>query len=224
MLMKEIINIFFFGDSICFGQGISLHQGWVAKISQKFELLSQKKNVEIVVTNAGVNGNTTRLGLERMYYDVLSHSCDIVTIQFGMNDCNYWKSDNGIPRVSKRAFEANLHEIIDRYLAFNIKNIFLNTNHPTACLREMSPAKVQYQSSNATYNEIIRKVANDRKEIKLNDIEHFFKEKIIKENLSIYDLVLPEPDLLHLSKIGHELYYKFISPKIEKAIMGILES
>src|SRR6267378_1663214 len=130
-MVREKINLAFFGDSICFGQGISIHKGWVPRISQKLETLGQSSGVEISVLNSSVNENTTRMALERMPYDIQSHPIDILFVQFGMNDCNYWLTDKGVPRVSPMAFEANLLEIIDRAQAIHVKKIFLSTNHPT---------------------------------------------------------------------------------------------
>ena len=52
-----------------------------------------------------------------------------VLIQFGINDCNCWDSDNGESRVSEEAFEANLKELVVKSLAAEISLIFLSTNH-----------------------------------------------------------------------------------------------
>src|SRR3989344_2181705 len=108
------MNIFFFGDSICSGQGVSVHKTWVTRISQNLENLEKKYKIPITVTNSSINGNTTRQALERIHYDVLSHGVDIILIQFGMNDCNYWSTDKGLPRISKQAFKSNLLEIIEK--------------------------------------------------------------------------------------------------------------
>lgn len=212
----------FFGDSICFGQGISIHKGWVPKISGLLERLGKSLECNISVTNVSINGNTTRQALERMPYDIQSHEFDAILIQFGMNDCNYWLSDKGLPRVSKSAFEANLHEIIDRALNFGAKIIFLNTNHPTTKNDIFPNTNISYQESNFAYNKIIRKVAQDRKEVTLNDIENhvFTKNSETKNTISKYLL----SDKLHLSIEGHELYYQFIAPVIIKKLESILKN
>ena len=39
--MKDnMIRVFFFGDSICFGQGVSIHRGWVTRIASETDKLS----------------------------------------------------------------------------------------------------------------------------------------------------------------------------------------
>ena len=100
-LMKNDIRVTFFGDSICTGQHVAIHQGWVtqssASLAQKFEYQDQS----IVVTNSSVNGRTTRQALETISYEIQSHQPDIVVIQFGMNDCNHWNTDQGLPLLAK---------------------------------------------------------------------------------------------------------------------------
>ena len=62
------MRVFFFGDSICYGQGISVHKGWIPKISSAFE----DNKLDVLVANSAVNGRTTRQALETMplYYQV----------------------------------------------------------------------------------------------------------------------------------------------------------
>ena len=78
-------KLIFFGDSICTGQHISVHKGWVAQISQSLEGIA-------TILNSSVNGRTTRQALEDMPYHIQEQHPDMIVIQFGMNDCNYWKN------------------------------------------------------------------------------------------------------------------------------------
>lgn len=86
---------------------------------------------EFVATNTSVNGNTTRMALERMPHDVQAHGVDILLVQFGMDDCNFWQTDGGVPRESPVAFEANLAERVERGRGFCASRVFMNINHPT---------------------------------------------------------------------------------------------
>ena len=81
--------------------------------------------------NRGVSGETTRQGLERFPNDLQQYRPDIVTLQFGLNDCNCWVSDGGLPRVSEAAYRANLREMIERARRFGARHIIMSTNHPT---------------------------------------------------------------------------------------------
>jgi len=217
-----MIKVFFFGDSICFGQGISLHKGWVPRISMELEKVGKNYSEEILVVNSAVNGRTTRQALLDMPYEVQSHSPDFLLIQFGMNDCNYWATDLGNPRVSKRSFKANLCEIIERGISSGAKRIFLNTNHPT-CRDDVlfTHAEITYQQSNADYNVLIREVAgNYCDNVLLFDMERKFQElSSCKEALAKFVL----SDKLHLSEMGHEIYYSTIAPKIVESVVAQIE-
>ncbi|EKD28640.1 MAG: Lipolytic enzyme, G-D-S-L [uncultured bacterium] len=213
------MNIIFFGDSICFGQGISLHSGWVCKISKAIDKYSKKNKRKITVINSSINGNTTRQALERMSYDVQSHAASVIIVQFGMNDCNYWQTDHGLPRVSPEAFKANLSEIVDRAVHFGAMKIFVNTNHPTEKNEKIPYGSVSYQESNAIYNEGIRKLASEKKMVDLNDIEKHFYGEIKKTKTSIKDYLLE--DGIHLNLAGHNLYYNLVCPSLIKALKKI---
>lgn len=199
------MKIIFFGDSICTGQYISLHKGWVAQISKRLE-------GSAIVLNSSVNGRTTRQAIEDMPYHIQKQRPDILIIQFGMNDCNYWESDKGVPRVSPSAFHANLIEIVTRARIFGTKHIFMNTNHSTLVRKKMPYTNITYEESNKYYNELIRE-ATKKSGVILNDIE---KKFLTKENLQ--DFLLP--DMLHLNEIGHALYFETIYPKIKETING----
>ena len=209
----EQTRLFFFGDSICFGQGVSLHKGWIPRISAQLSEISEKTGRDILVVNTSVNGRTTRQALENMPYEVQSHNPDILLVQFGMNDCNYWETDRGNPRVSHKAFAANLEEIISRAFSFGAKKVFLNTNHPTTRTSEKLPhTNLTYQQSNEAYNRIIREVATSYgQKVILNDVEQAFKEKI-SAGRSASDFVLS--DRLHLSEEGHDLYFETVGKRI----------
>jgi len=203
--MKKLI---FFGDSICAAQYIPIHKGWVSRLS---ETLYGK----FIVLNSSVNGRTSRQALEDMPYHIQEQYPDVLVIQFGMNDCNYWKSDKGSPRVSAKAFEANLEEIIKRAFIFGARKIFLNTNHPTGLTKDKIPyTNITYEDSNRQYNDIIRIVASKQNsKVILNDIE----DKFIKSKLNIRDLLLQ--DLLHPNELGHRMYFNIINSVIEREIL-----
>lgn len=213
------MNLYFFGDSISFGQGISIDLTWVVRIAQK--LREQFPEKEITVINASVNGNTTRMALERMPYDIQSHQVDILVTGFGMNDCNYWMTDRGIPRVSKNAFRANLQEIIDRAFHFGSKQVVLRTNHPSPREDYMTNTNITYGESNHIYNDIIREVAADNPNVTFIDVENIFLEYIFRNEDQKDNLTLP--DGVHLSLLGHQIYFDCMYPVISQIVTGILE-
>lgn len=218
------IRFAFFGDSICVGQGVSIHSGWVVKIAARLEQITLNGSRELVVFSSSVNGSTTRQALERMPYEIQSHGVDLLYVQFGMNDCNHWQTDRGLPRVSPMAFEANLHEIIDRGFRSGAQRIFINTNHPTTRDRQPMPGtSLTYEEGNRQYNEIIRKVVLARSDdVVLVDIESIFKRRISEDPHLRDQLVLD--DGLHLSLAGHELYFEAVKPVIEEALRDLTDA
>jgi len=215
------VRAFFFGDSICFGQFVSPHLTWVTRIARRLAepAPSGAGRPEVTVINTSISGNTTRMALERMPFDVQSHGIDVILIQFGMNDCNYWLSDGGQPRVSRRAFEANLLEIVARARAFGARQIMLNTNHPTPRTAVMEHAGVSYQRSNEQYNEVVRAVAEQSGGVRLIDIEREWLARVGRGEARLEDLLLE--DHIHLSERGHALYFEIVYPVYERAVLSL---
>ncbi len=220
--MSDPIRITFFGDSICVGQGVSIYRGWVTRIARDLDELSHKIGRDALVTNASVNGRTTRQALEDMPYSVQSAGVDLLIVQFGLNDCNYWASDKGVPRVSGAAFAANMTEIMERGRRFGAKKIFLNTNHPTTRTKDVLPAtSITYEQSNAEYNRIVRDlVENAGPDVVFHDIETIFNKRI-ENGIDLGTLLLK--DGLHLSSLGHEIYYETMGPSLKRAIQEFSE-
>ncbi len=205
--MKKVL---IFGDSIAFGQGVSLHKGWVARLSLEVE---KKYQDEVLIVNSSVNGSTTHAALDRIAYEIQNPGADVVVIQFGLNDCNYWMTDRGLPRVSSNSFKANLEEIIERCFHFKVRKIILVTNHPTNLKVDFSHSPVSYAESSRHYNKIIRSVGDKYQNIVLVDMESIFEEKMNPEK---FDHLLQ--DGLHLSSKGHEIYSKYLIPVITNMI------
>ncbi|GFI22487.1 hypothetical protein IMSAGC011_01262 [Lachnospiraceae bacterium] len=168
----------------------------------------------IMVVNTSINGNTTRMALERMPYDVQSHEVDVLVIGFGMNDCNYWVTDKGMPRVSPNAFKANLEEIIERAFRFGAKQVVLRTNHPSPKTDYMTHTTITYGESNHFYNEIIREVAKSNPRVIFVDMEQEFNRYIAEHSVPLEELTLS--DGVHLSLLGHKVYFDCMYPVISK--------
>lgn len=219
MMSDRVKSLYFFGDSICFGQHVSPHKTWVNRLSQWLETAGEATGVSYVVQNPSINGNTTRMALERMPYDVQGHRPDYVVVQFGMNDCNYWQTDKGHPRVSPSAFRENMIEIVARCLTHGAEKVLINTNHPTTrTATVMVDGGPTYQESNCQYNQIIRTVLDQfGSTVGLCDVEAEINQLVHKGALSLSDLLLP--DQLHLSEAGHDVYYAIVQPKL-RTLLG----
>lgn len=219
LLKLTELRVFFFGDSICFGQGVSPHLVWVARISKALEERFASR-AKIVVQNPSINGNTTRMALERIAYDVQSHAPHVLYVQFGMNDCNVWETDRGHPRTSRVGFEANLREIVARGRNFGARQVIMGANHPTTrTVTNMPNVDYTYEVANRAYNEITRGVARDVAD-GLADAEAKFDAHVRSGANAYADLVLA--DQLHLSERGHDLYFDDRLPIITRAVEGAL--
>lgn len=181
-----------------------------------FDHINLHDAIRIEFLNRGVSGETTRMGLERFPADVQKQKPHVLTLQFGLNDCNCWLTDEGLPRVFPSSFRANMIEMISRARHVGCKHIVLSTNHPT--LREMPmPSGERYEEANRRYSEIIRDVATETGAI-LCDIRKRF-ETFSAEALN--RLLLPPPDQLHLSIEGNRAYFETILPYVEACIQDV---
>ena len=160
-------RITFFGDSIFAGQGVSIYRGWVTQIAQFVDEYGAATGQDLLVTNSSINGRTTRQALEDMPYSVQSHGVDILVVQLGLNDCNYWATDNGLPRVSIGAFVENLKEFCAER---SLQKILVNNNHPTSRLQKYFGTKLTYEDSNRAYTTIADMAKELGSDIQFQDV------------------------------------------------------
>ncbi len=207
------------GNSITAGQYVDPSLRWTSLVGDSIlrEYLSTPVNFHLL--NRGISGETTRQGLERFPADVQQHRPDIMTLQFGLNDCNCWVTDGGLPRVSEAAYCANLVEMITRAQHFGTRRIILATNHPTLRYKVLLSGE-SLEARRRRYNDCVREVAA-RTGVELCDIEEAFAPLDVQQ---LADMLLPYPDQLHLSATGHRLYAGHVQPYIERAIANLAAS
>ncbi len=215
VVLVEPITIVYMGDSITEGQFVHHSQRWTERVTRKIR--AQVSNLidtdQLHFFNRGISGETTRQGLERFPRDVQVLQPRVMTLQFGLNDCNCWDTDRGLPRVSEEAYRANLMEMIARARVFGAMHVIVATNHPTLRNRKLVCGQT-LEMRRIHYNEIVRKVAKEAK-VTLCDIEKAFANFDMDE---LGTMLLPEPDVLHLSELGHEIYANAIVGQIAEAI------
>ena len=215
----QVLRVVFMGDSITAGQYVDAQYRWTNLLSD--QLLREYWETEVILhfVCRGISGETTRQGLERFPMDVQAAAPDVMTLQFGLNDCNCWVTDRGMPRVSEAAYRANLVEMIHRARNFGAREIILVTNHVT--LRD--EALVTGESLNQRrqrYNEIMRDVVHETG-VQLCDMERAFEWAV--KSRALAGLLLPFPDLLHLSIEGHKVYANAVEPYLKRAICSALK-
>lgn len=214
-MLLEPITVVYMGDSITEGQFVHHSQRWTERVTRKIRTQMSKliDTDQLHFFNRGISGETTRQGLERFPRDVQVLQPRVMTLQFGLNDCNCWDTDKGLPRVSEDAYRANLLEMIARARVFGATHIILATNHPTLRNRKLISGQT-LEERRIQYNEIVRDVAK-KANVTLCDIERAFANIDVDE---LGTMLMPEPDVLHLSELGHEIYANAIIGYIAEAI------
>ena len=135
------VTIVAYGDSITAGYAVrrGFPTFWKEMLVQKYS------GVRIEMINSGVSGDTTMDGLARLDWAVLSYEPDLVTINFGINDCVFG--------LGLEEFEANLVEMIRRIRAGPASEILLLSSQPL----ETSP----YDRLVLDYYQAIERVAKE---------------------------------------------------------------
>ncbi len=206
-----------FGDSITVGQHINPEFRWSTLVDEHLRAVLEPLGVELESHNRGISGETTRQGLERFPEDVQHFKPRLLTLQFGMNDCNCWATDAGLPRVSEGAYMANLTEMIARARHFGTEAILLLTN-PRSLRRSLMASGEPYDDANARYSELMRAVAAETGTT-ICDVRRRFDEFSDEELAS---LLFPEPDLLHLSESGNAVYAEIVAQPIVDAALELV--
>jgi lysophospholipase L1-like esterase len=209
--MTSELRCVFFGDSITAGQYVPPRHHWTTLLRER---LTDLELTHILYSVAAVSGDTTRQGLERFPTEVQSVRPHVMTIQFGLNDCNRWQTDEGLPRVSELAFAANLLEMIGRARRFGTTQVILCTNHPTLRTTTFEDGAT-YEDCRRRYNEIVRRVAHDA-DVLLHDVEAGFAQ--LEPRLA--ELLMEPPDVLHLSAAGHAVYADLLEPVLRGALLA----
>jgi len=107
-----------FGDSITAGYAVrrGFPSFWREALRQRFP------DAEIEMINSGISGDTSQDGLARLDWAVLSYEPDLVTINFGINDC--------VLGLDLEEFEMNLVEMVRRIRAGPNSEVLLLSSQP----------------------------------------------------------------------------------------------
>jgi lysophospholipase L1-like esterase len=208
------LRIVYMGDSITVGQHCDPALRWTTLLDRLLAQRFTDRRVNVVTFNRGESGQTTRQGLERYPSDVQELEPHVLTLQFGMNDCNCWMTDRGLPRVSEAAFRANLVEMVGRACHFGARAVIMATN-PCTLRSNVMPSGEIYETANARYSQIVREVAAEVGAT-LCDIRARFESLSQRE---MAEMVLP--DLLHLSVRGNAMYADLIAPDVLAAVATV---
>jgi lysophospholipase L1-like esterase len=112
------VTIVAFGDSITAGYAVrrGFPSFWRQMLAEEYPVAS------INMVNSGISGDTSMDGLARLDWSVLSYEPDLVTINFGINDC--------VLGLALEEFEMNLVEMIRRIRSGPNSEILLLSSQP----------------------------------------------------------------------------------------------
>ncbi len=192
-----------FGDSLTYGYGVLDGVSFMDRLKVSLSNIFTDKDCTII--NSGINGDTTREGLRRIYRDVINHNPDIVTILFGSND----SALNDYQHRAIAEFELNLMEIAKLIKEKTSAKIIFIT--PPPCIEDdIFPFTTN--KALLLYSDVIKKTAA------------LYGDCIIDFNSIMLDTAdgsldpYLQYDGLHLSDRGYDLLYNLIVTELKKTV------
>ena len=170
-----------FGDSITAGYAVrrGFPSFWLESLRQRFP------DSKIEMINSGISGDTSQDGLGRLDWAVLSYEPDLVTINFGINDC--------VLGLSREEFEMNLVEMVRRIRAGPDSEILLLSSQPL----ESPP----YDQRVLDYYQTVERVA---KEMNVGFVDVYGAwMKRVRAGTPLSSLILPGLD--HPNEAGYRI-------------------
>jgi acyl-CoA thioesterase I len=175
------VTVVTFGDSIT--AGYAVRRGFPT--FWKDMLVRKYPGGRIEMINSGVSGDMTMDGLARLDWAVLSYKPDLVTINFGINDCVY-----GLGLLE---FESYLVEMIRRIRAGPASEILLLSSQPL----ETPP----YDRLVQDYYQAIERVAKEM-DVGFVDVHGAWMERV-KAGTSLGSLIITGLD--HPNEVGYRI-------------------
>ena len=114
---SKAIRIVAFGDSLTAGYGLSPRHAFPAQLQK----VLKSRGHNVVIANAGVSGDTTTAGLERLAWAV-PDGTDAVIVEFGGNDA--------LRGIDPEVTRANLEKIISNLKERNIPTLLAGIRAP----------------------------------------------------------------------------------------------
>jgi lysophospholipase L1-like esterase len=203
-----VTNILLFGDSISAGQYVEPKYRFSESLRN--HLKDEFANVHLDVV--AKSGQTTRQALLHFPEYINEYPVDILFVQLGINDANYWQSEGGRhPRVGLRAFTENCKEIVDRAMLAGVGHVRLFTSHKLEKMVLINGEQVQLNDLMKPYNDSIIEICHQG----LSNLKVFDFQKAWCELPEIIHLesLLPN-DGVHLSVKGHKIYSDLLAKLI----------
>mgnify|MGYP000948386346 CR=1 FL=1 len=170
-----------FGDSITAGYAVrrGFPSFWLESLRQRFP------DARIEMINSGISGDTSLDGLARLDWAVLSYEPDLVTINFGINDC--------VLGLGLEEFELNLVQMVRRIRAGPDSEVLLLSSQPL----ETPP----YDRLVLDYYQAVKRVAGEM-DVGFVDVYGAWMERV-HAGTPLSSLILPGLD--HPNEAGYRI-------------------
>jgi acyl-CoA thioesterase-1 len=175
------VAIVAYGDSIT--AGFAVRRGFPSFWKQMLEDKYPEAGVEMI--NSGISGDTTMDGLARLDWAVLSYEPDLITINFGINDC--------VMGLGLEELEMNLVEMVRRIRAGPGSEILLLSSQPL----ETPP----YDHLVLDYYQAVERVAREM-DVGFVDVHGAWMRRV-EQGTPLSSLILPGLD--HPNEAGYRI-------------------
>ncbi len=191
-----------FGDSITFGKGDTLEQGWCGRLKKYFE----NKGGNHRLYNLGVNGDTSSDVLERFDIEAKArvkyiHEGDrhIIVFSVGINDSCIFTEGN-IFKMDINVFRNNIQTLIDKSRSYTKEVVFIGIIPVDESIRLNRKGKSLTNKRIGEFNNAIKEICQNNDLLFLDLFQEFSKFNY-KELLD---------DGLHPNTQGYEKMYELI--------------
>lgn len=191
-----------FGDSITFGKGDTLEQGWCGRLKKYFE----NKGVNYRLYNLGISGDTTEDILERFDVEAkarvkFKHEGDrhIIIFSIGINDAVLLTEEN-VPKIEINVFKNNIQTLIDKSKSYTKEVAFIGLTPVDENLRINRKGESLINKRIEEFNNMIKEICQENG-LPFLDIFQELSKLDYKKLLS---------DGLHPNPEGHQKMYELI--------------
>jgi lysophospholipase L1-like esterase len=169
------------GDSIT--AGYAVRRGFPSFWKEMLQQNYPEARIELI--NSGTSGDTTMDGLARLDWSVLSYEPDLVSINFGINDCAFG--------LGLDEFELNLVQMVRRIRAGPKAEILLLSSQPL----ETPP----YDKMVLDYYQAVQRVAQEM-DVGFVDVYEAWMRRV-RQGTPLGSLILPGLD--HPNEAGYRI-------------------
>ena len=193
--LSKQVRVVFIGDSIAAGYGVLKEESFPERLEQLLSPRESKKNIHLIVTNAGIAGSLSSSATSRLRY-YLKLQPQIMVLELGGNDVF-----KGTPVA---VIKKNLAGAIDLALKNKIKVLLLGMQI--------------YTNFGESYTHAFAKVYTDLAHEKKVELMPFLLEGVA------LDKSLMQSDQKHPNPKGHQIIaenlVKYLEPMIESVTSG----